>query len=116
MWVARPAPGGFGCEQILPVDYAAITQGGSTATNYQIMSGDRVFIESDRLIAMNNFVTSYVPPVERLLGVASLSTSFARSARPLAAITTEHGSNELRNLSVGRQYCHPKLIITDWKT
>ena len=28
VWVARPAPGGFGCEQILPVDYEAITQGG----------------------------------------------------------------------------------------
>ena len=28
IWVARPAPGGFGCQQILPVDYQAITKGG----------------------------------------------------------------------------------------
>ena len=44
IWVARPAPGGFGCQQILPVNYQAIAQGGSSATNYQIMPGDRVFI------------------------------------------------------------------------
>ena len=52
VWVARPAPGGFGCEQILPVDYEAITQGASTATNYQIMPGDRVFVAEDNMIAV----------------------------------------------------------------
>ena len=83
LWVARPAPGGFGCEQILPVDYAAITQGASTATNYQLMAGDRVFIEADRLIVMNTLVNKLVSPIERLLGVASLSTSFARGAQTL---------------------------------
>ena len=40
--------GRFGCEQILPVDYEAISRGGSAATNYQIMPGDRVFIAEDR--------------------------------------------------------------------
>ena len=35
----------------LPVDYEAITKGGSAATNYQIMPGDRVFIAQDDLIA-----------------------------------------------------------------
>jgi polysaccharide export outer membrane protein len=83
MWVARPAPGGFGCEQILPVDYAAITRGASTATNYQLMPGDRVFIEADSLITFNTFVTKVTAPVERLLGIASLGTSFGRSAETM---------------------------------
>jgi polysaccharide biosynthesis/export protein len=83
IWVARPAPGGFGCEQIMPVNYAAITQGGSTATNYQLMPGDRVFIESDNMIAANNFMNKMVAPVERLLGIASLGTSFGRGAQTL---------------------------------
>ena len=52
VWVARPAPGEFGCEQILPVDYAAITRGGSAATNYQLLPGDRVFIAEDNLIRL----------------------------------------------------------------
>jgi polysaccharide biosynthesis/export protein len=79
IWVARPAPGTFGCEQILPVDYGAITHGGSTATNYQIMPGDRVFVAEDNMIAANSWLTKMTAPVERLLGLASLGTSTARS-------------------------------------
>jgi polysaccharide biosynthesis/export protein len=79
VWVARPAPGGFGCQQILPVDYEAITKGASAATNYQIMPGDRVFVATDNLIATNTFLGKMTAPVERLLGIVSLGTSAARS-------------------------------------
>jgi polysaccharide biosynthesis/export protein len=78
VWVARPAPGGYGCEQILPVDYEAITRGGSTATNYQIMPGDRVFVAADNMIATNTWLTKMTAPLERLLGIISLGTSSAR--------------------------------------
>lgn len=78
IWVARPAPGGIGYEQIMPVDYDAIAQGGSAATNYQIMPGDRVFIASDNLIATNTFISKVTAPIERLLGIASLGTSAVR--------------------------------------
>jgi polysaccharide export outer membrane protein len=83
VWVARPAPGGFGCEQILPVDYAAITQGASTATNYQIMPGDRVFVEADNLIALNTWMNKVISPVERLLGIVSLGSSTFRATETL---------------------------------
>ncbi len=83
IWIARPAPGGFGCEQILPVDYEAIAKGGSTATNYQIMPGDRVFIAEDNLVAFNNYLSKLTAPVERILGIASLGTSFVRSAQTM---------------------------------
>ena len=52
VWIARPAPGGFGCQQILPVDYEAIAKGGSAATNYQVMPGDRVFIAEDNVVCV----------------------------------------------------------------
>ena len=83
IWVARPAPGGFGCEQILPVDYTAITRGGSTATNYQIMPGDRVFIAEDNVSALNNYLAKVTMPIERLLGVSSLGTSSIRGFQTL---------------------------------
>ena len=79
IWVARPAPGGFGCEQILPVDYEAITKGGSSATNYQIMPGDRVFVAGDDMIAANTWLGKMTAPIERMFGIASLGTSTARS-------------------------------------
>jgi polysaccharide export outer membrane protein len=49
IWVARPTSSESGGEQILPVDYAAITNGGSAATNYQLLPGDRVFIAEEKI-------------------------------------------------------------------
>jgi polysaccharide biosynthesis/export protein len=83
IWVARPAPGGFGCEQILPVDYEAITKGASAATNYQIMPGDRVFVAGDNMVAANTWLGKMIAPVERLLGIVSLGSSSARSWQTL---------------------------------
>jgi polysaccharide export outer membrane protein len=83
IWIARPAPGGFGCEQILPVDYDSIAKGGSSATNYQVMPGDRVFIAEDSVSAMNTWLTKMTQPIERLLGVSSLGTSAVRGMQTM---------------------------------
>jgi polysaccharide export outer membrane protein len=83
IWVARPAPSGLGGEQILPVDYNAITQGASAATNYQIMPGDRVYVAGDNVIEFNNWLTKLTAPIERLLGVTSLGASTVRSTQTL---------------------------------
>lgn len=72
IWIARPAPGGSKCGQILPVDWDEITKSGSTATNYQILPGDRVFIAEDRLVALDVFTAKLVSPLERLFGVSLL--------------------------------------------
>jgi hypothetical protein len=77
MWIARPAPNGVGCEQILPVQWNDIAQGASTATNYQLMPGDRLFIAQDRLTNFNTIVGKILNPFERMLGFVSLGTSTA---------------------------------------
>lgn len=77
MWIARPAPNGVGCEQILPINWNEIVQGASTTTNYQLMPGDRLFIAEDRLINFNNFIGKILNPLERTVGFVSLSTSMA---------------------------------------
>lgn len=79
IWIARPAPNGFGCEQILPVDWVAITRGGSTATNYQILPGDRVFIAEDKMVALTNYLGKVLGPFERVLGFGSLTATTIRS-------------------------------------
>ncbi len=79
IWIARPAPDGFGYEQILNVDWDAIAQGGGTATNYQIMPNDRVFIADNSTIALTNFINKVTAPVERLLGFSSFGASTART-------------------------------------
>jgi len=79
IWIARPAPSGFGCEQILPVDFDAITRGAMTGTNYQIMPDDRLFIAENRTIALTNFIGRLTGPIERVAGVTSLTSSTIRS-------------------------------------
>jgi len=68
IWIARPAPNGVGCEQVLPVHWDDITRGASTATNYQLMPGDRLFIAQDRMVAFDALVGKLTRPFEQLLG------------------------------------------------
>src|SRR5688572_4647624 len=75
MWIARPAPNGVGCEQILPINWNEIAQGASTATNYQLMPGDRLFIAQDRLTNFNTVVNKLLNPFEKVFGFVSLGTS-----------------------------------------
>jgi polysaccharide biosynthesis/export protein len=81
IWVARPAPPGVGCDQILPVDWRAITEGASTVTNYQLFPGDRVFVSANRLIAFDNYLSQVLAPVERLFGITLLGATTVQTIR-----------------------------------
>lgn len=74
IWIARPAPDGAGCDQILPVNWKEITRGGATATNYQLMPGDRVFIAEDKMLAFDTIVSKVLQPFERMVGFTLLGT------------------------------------------
>lgn len=81
IWVARPAPAHHACVQILPVDWLAIVEGGSTATNYQLFPGDRIYVRADCLIHLDNTIAKIVSPIERLFGVTLLGETTVRSFR-----------------------------------
>jgi polysaccharide biosynthesis/export protein len=83
MWLARPAPGDCDHEQILPVDWEAISAGGQTKTNYQILPGDRLYIVDDSLVAMNDYIGMVTNPVSRLLNTSLLGTSTVRSGQTI---------------------------------
>jgi polysaccharide export outer membrane protein len=74
IWVARRSPHG-GPEQILPVDWVSLTQGGVTATNYQILPGDRVYVMSQRIISLDNALAKFLQPIERVFGAVLLGAS-----------------------------------------
>jgi polysaccharide export outer membrane protein len=80
IWIARPMPGGAGCDAILPVSWREITAGGATASNYQVLPGDRIFIAQDQLIALDSMLNRIVAPVERIFGVTLLSTQTIQTA------------------------------------
>ncbi|HEX4606718.1 MAG TPA: polysaccharide biosynthesis/export family protein, partial [Urbifossiella sp.] len=51
IWVARPTPDRNCPPQILPVDWYAVTAQGVTTTNYQLLPGDRVYVNTNRMVA-----------------------------------------------------------------
>ncbi|QEL13346.1 polysaccharide biosynthesis/export family protein [Limnoglobus roseus] len=75
IWVARRTPHAGQPEQILPVDWVAITQHGVVSTNYQIMPGDRVYVKSQKLIRLDTQLARIISPIERLFGVVLLGTN-----------------------------------------
>ncbi len=78
IWIARPAPHNFGCQQILPVDWDAVTQGAVTATNYQLLPGDRLYVSEDELVTFTNITGKVTAPIERLAGIMGLGDNTLR--------------------------------------
>jgi polysaccharide biosynthesis/export protein len=79
IWLARPAPANAGCDQIFPVDLRAITECAATATNYQLLPGDRVYVQADPWIATDNALAKVLAPVERIFGITLLGSSTIHS-------------------------------------
>jgi protein involved in polysaccharide export with SLBB domain len=75
IFIARPAPNGVGAEQILTVNWDEISRGATTATNYQILPRDRLYIAEDPYIKFDALITKYTRPFERLFGFVALGTS-----------------------------------------
>ena len=68
LWLARPSPANCETNQILPIDWNAITQAGATATNYQIFPGDRIYVDSNCLIRFNNYLSQVLNPINQTMG------------------------------------------------
>jgi len=62
MWIARPAPGRKGHEQILLVNWQAISQLGETDTNYQLLPGDRLYIAEKPFVRLDNDLRTLTRP------------------------------------------------------
>jgi protein involved in polysaccharide export with SLBB domain len=74
IWIARPNPSAAGCDTILPVSWKEITKGAATATNYQVLPGDRIFIAENKLIALDAGLNHVIAPFERIMGFTLLAT------------------------------------------
>jgi polysaccharide export outer membrane protein len=81
LWLARPAPAGNCCYQILPIDWHAIVQTADPATNYQLFPGDRIYIKANKMLAINNY-----------LGVTGHATRFMRFGQYFNT-TADHAQN-----------------------
>jgi polysaccharide export outer membrane protein len=81
VWVARRTPGHSTGENILPVDYCGITERGETGTNYQVLPGDRIYVQADRMITLDRTLQKIFQPIERTLGLILLGSQTVNSLR-----------------------------------
>jgi polysaccharide export outer membrane protein len=95
IWVSRPGPAGNCVPQVLPVDWCAITRGGSSDTNYQLLAGDRLYIMADPLVTTDTVLGRMIAPFERILGFVLLGNSTVR------AVQNENGGNGNGNFNQG---------------
>jgi len=78
IWVARRSADGT-TDQVLPVDWCGVAQRGSTSTNYQIMPGDRVYVDSKRWVKFDTGLGRFLSPFERVLGITLLGSETVNS-------------------------------------
>jgi polysaccharide export outer membrane protein len=99
--LVRPAPPGACCEQVLPVNIAAITSGGDPTTNYQIMPNDRLIVYRDPIVRLTVFVDRLAAPFQTVLGSILQYSFTARSVKLLSTPTTPAGTGAAGTTSRG---------------
>lgn len=103
--LVRPAPAGACCEQLLPVNLAAITSGGDPATNYQLMPGDRLVVYRDPIVRTTIFLDRVVAPFQTVLQSILQSSFTIRSVQFL-----NQGTGGLGGAGAGAAGTQPSLL------
>jgi polysaccharide export outer membrane protein len=80
VWVARRGPN-CGPEQVLPVDWCAITRYGDIQTNYQLLPGDRIYVMAQPIIRANNWLQKVLAPIQQGLGITLLGSETVNSIK-----------------------------------
>ncbi|GAC1472052.1 MAG: hypothetical protein NVSMB9_18840 [Isosphaeraceae bacterium] len=81
--LVRPAPPGACCEQVLPVNLAAIISAGDPTTNYQLMPGDRLVVYRDPIIRGTIFIDRLAAPFQTVLNTTLQYGFTARTIKVL---------------------------------
>jgi polysaccharide export outer membrane protein len=74
IWLARPSADDQP-EEVLKVDWKAVTAHAKTQTNYQIFPGDRLFVNAQPMVTFDTRLARIIAPFERLFGFTLLGNS-----------------------------------------
>ncbi len=81
--LVRPAPPGACCEQVLPVNIAAIISAGDPTTNYQLMPGDRLVVYRDPIVRATLFIDRIAAPFQTVVNSMLQYSFMARSIKSI---------------------------------
>jgi polysaccharide biosynthesis/export protein len=74
IWIARPSAE-TGCFQKLPVKWNDVVRGAKAGTNYQLMPGDRVFIEQDHMLSIEGALAKVIAPFQKVFEFTLLGSN-----------------------------------------
>ena len=77
----------------LPVDWVNLTRARQTATNYQVLPGDRVYVMSQPLITTDTYLSRLYAPIERTFGILLLGSSTIQQIKNPNGINGNNGNN-----------------------
>jgi polysaccharide export outer membrane protein len=101
--LVRPAPPGACCQQVLPVNLAAIISGGDPATNYQIMPGDRLVVYRDPIVRGTIFIDRLAAPFQTVLNSILQYSFTARSVKSIGIPIFGAGTTATRSTTLPAQ-------------
>jgi polysaccharide export outer membrane protein len=92
MWVARSSGHGEP-DQILPIDWKAMTCRGRSETNYQLLPGDRIFVQAYPMVRADVTLARVFAPIERVFGFTLLGTTTYQAIQTAVNSTRTGGSS-----------------------
>lgn len=90
LWLARPNGQNPKEMQLFPINWPALTQGGSPETNYQLLPGDRLYVRANPLNTLSMRIMQVIRPIEMTMGFGMLG--FA---------ATGEGNSVIRSIQTG---------------
>jgi polysaccharide export outer membrane protein len=79
IWVARKVPGHGGQDNKLNVDWVGVSQRGEMRTNYQMLPGDRLYVQAEALQRGDYWLSKFLAPINRVFGSMLLSSQTINS-------------------------------------
>jgi polysaccharide export outer membrane protein len=78
MWLSRPTTDGEPTT-VLPIDWHAVVAQGRSETNYQLLPGDRIYVQADKMVTFDTKVSRFLSPWERIFGFSLLGSGTVKS-------------------------------------
>jgi polysaccharide export outer membrane protein len=78
--LVRPTPAGCqAAEEVYKIAWNDIVRRGNVGTNYQVLPGDRIYVDSQALIKTDTYLSRFLSPFERIFGTVGLGNDTVRT-------------------------------------
>jgi polysaccharide export outer membrane protein len=99
--LVRPAPCGSTEDTVMHVQWNAIVRKGRTETNYQVIPGDRIYVNAQPLVTTDTVLARVISPMERIFGIALLGHTTVQQLNTRLDVGN-HANNANNNINVVR--------------